>query len=130
MARLIAGGLVEERVVGGDRAVRVDAEHLAQQVGEGLGVRAVGVLADGDVELAVGAEVHGAAVVVGGDEQRVEVEEDDLAPGRRHVAVRGEAAHPVVDGRRGGRVVDVDELVGREVGIEGDAQQAALARRR
>ena len=50
----------------GDRAVRVDAQHLAEQVAERLRVGGFGVLADADVELAVGPEVDGAAVVVGG----------------------------------------------------------------
>ncbi len=48
-------------------------------------------------------------------------------PGLRHVSVRGEAAHPVVDVGRRGRVVDVHPLVRREVGIKGDAQEPALA---
>ena len=126
---VVAGGLVEERVVGGDRAVRVDAQDLAEEVGQRLGVGAVGVLADGDVELAVGAEVQGAAVVVGGAAEVVEVEEDGLAAGHGHVAVGGEAADAVVDGGRGGGVVDVDEVVGREVGVEGHAQQAPFAGR-
>ena len=57
---------VEERVVGGDRAVGIDPEDLAEQVVQGLGVGAVGVLADADVELAVGSEVDRAPVMVGG----------------------------------------------------------------
>src|SRR5204862_3367265 len=99
-------------IVGGDRAIGIDAEHLAQAVGQGLGVGAVGVLADGDVELVVGAEVHGAAVVVGGAAEVVQVHQHRLAArdggvaGAVDVGVgvgvdRGEAADPVVRG--GGR---------------------------
>ena len=93
-----------------------------------LRVGAVGVLADRGVELAVGAEGERAAVVVGGAAEVVELEDDDFAAGHRDVAVGGEAADAVVDGRRRRRVVDVDEVVRRKVRVEGDAEQAALAR--
>ena len=65
--------------------------------------------------------------MIGRAAQVVEVEDDDLAAGHGDVAVGGEAADAIVNGGRRRRVVDVDELVGREVRIEGDAEQAALA---
>ena len=71
-----------------------------------------------------------AAVVVGGAAQVVEVEDDALrcpATATSPLAVK-RLTRLWIGGRRG-RVVDVDELVGREVRVEGDAQQAALARR-
>jgi hypothetical protein len=56
----------------------------------------VGVLADGDVQLAVGAEVQPAAVVIRRAAQRVEVHQHLLAARRGDVAVGGEAADAVV----------------------------------
>src|ERR1700686_4886931 len=53
---------VEEWIVGRDRAVRIDAQNLSQEIGERLRVGAVGVLADRDIQLAVRAKVDRAAV--------------------------------------------------------------------
>src|SRR5687768_14781180 len=123
---VVAGGGVVKRIIRGDGAVPVDPQHLAEAVGERLRVRGDGVLADGDVELPVFAEVNRAAVVVRRGEG-LEIHQYDLAAGQGDVAVRGEAADAVVDGARGGRVVDVDVLIAEKVGIEGDAEEAALA---
>ena len=119
---------VEERIDGGDRAVGVDAEDLAETVVECLRVRPVRVLADGDEELAVGAEVERAAVVVRGAREVLELEDHDLAAGSGHVAHRGEPADAVVNRGRRGRVVDVHEVVDGEVRVERNAEQAALTR--
>src|SRR5262245_28013500 len=62
-------------------------------------------------------------------EQRVELEDHDLAVGQRSITVRGEAADAVVYGGRLGGVVDVDVVIGGEIRIEGHSEQAALARR-
>ena len=59
-------------------AVGVDAQDLAVPRAMRLRVGPVGVVADGDVELAVRAEVDRAAVVVRGRRERVEVEDFDL----------------------------------------------------
>ena len=127
MARLLPVGRHEERIVGRNRAVLVDAQHLSQHVPHRLRIRAVGVLTDGDVELPIGAEVQRAAVVVRGAAQVVEVEDHDLAAGDGDVAIGGEPADAVVHGGRRRRVVDVDEPVGGKCRIEGDSKQTALA---
>ena len=87
----------------------------------------VRVLADGGVELAVWSECERTAIVIGGATQSVEVEQNLFAAGRGNVAVGGKPADSIVNGRGGGRVVDVDELIGGELRIEGDAEQAAFA---
>jgi hypothetical protein len=92
-----------------------------------LGVAAICVFADRNIELAVGAEVDGAAVVVGRAGEVLEIDHHVLAAGHRHVAVRREAADAVVNRRRRGRVVDVHELIRLKGRVEGDAEQAALA---
>ena len=123
-----AGRGAEERVVGGNAAVLVHSQDLAETVAEGLRVRGHRILADRNVELLIGPEGERAAIMVGGTEV-LEIEQDDFAGRRRDVAVGGEAADPVVYGRTGRRVVDVDELVDGKVGIERHAEQAALTRR-
>ena len=126
-----AGGLAEERIVGRNRAIGVDAQHLAERRRQRLRVAAVRVVADGDVELAVVAEMDGAAVVIRGRAQRREIQQLHFAARGGDVGIRrarGEAAHAVVDRCGRGRVVHVHEVVGREVRIERDAEQTALAR--
>src|SRR6185436_11121567 len=91
---------VVERVIERDGAVRVEAEDLAQQVVQGLGVGGVGVLSHGDVELAVRTEMEGAAVVVGGARQIIEFEDNRFAAGQGHVPAGEEAADAVMAGRR------------------------------
>ncbi len=129
IARLAPLALPKKWVVAGYAAVRVEAEHLAQAVGKRLGVVAIRVLADRDVQLAVWSEMHRAAVVVGGSAQVVEVHQHDLAAGRGDVAVGGEAADAVVNRRGSRRVVHVHEAIRREIRIERDAQKAALSAR-
>ena len=123
-----AGCLVQERVVRRDRAVGVDAEDLAERVRQRLRVAERLVVADGDVELSVGAELERGGGVDG--VHRVgQVEHVHLAAGHGDVAVQRESADAIV-GRRGRRsadgVRDVDELVGREVRIKSEAEEAAF----
>jgi hypothetical protein len=88
----------------------------------------VRVIADGDVELAVEAEVQGTAIVVGGEGEIVQLEKNRLAAGFGDVPVGREAADPVVPRVAHDRVIDVHVLIGREVRIERDAEQAPLTR--
>jgi hypothetical protein len=117
------------RVGGEVVAVDVDAEHLAEQlVGDVLravaGVAARAAVAGGDVEVAVGAEVDPAAVVVA--EGLVDLQDDAAA--ERVGDVRVGADGVLVDeGVAADGVVDVELAVGVVVGVEGQAQQALLA---
>ena len=116
-----SGRGVCEGVVRGDGAVGVEPEHLAEVAFERLRDGALRVLADGDVELAVGAEVHRAAVVYGRAAEVVQTEDESLAVWNGRVAVGRQAADAVVARRRQNCVVDVYEAVVREVRVEGDA---------
>src|SRR5205823_7882879 len=90
--RAQGAGLGEHGVIGRDGAVGVDAVHLAVLDRHVLGVSGVGVVAYADVQLAVGAEVDVAAVVVTRGLGR---EEDGGRVGAGAVAL-GEAGHPVL----------------------------------
>ena len=101
---------------------------LPRQVAQRLGVGGVGVLPDGDVELAVRAEMHRAAVVVGGAAQVVQFKDDRFASGAR--ATSPLAVNRLTRlwiGRCRGRVIDVHEVVGGKIRVERDPQKAALA---
>ena len=80
---------------------------------------------DGRVQLPVKAEVQRSAIVVV-RVQVIEVEEHQLAASHCDIAVGGEPADTIVNARRLCRVVDVNELVGGEIRVECDAEQAAL----
>src|SRR6185312_8991308 len=96
---------------------------------EALRVGAVGILADGDVELPVGPEVDGTAVVVGGRAEGIQIQQDDLAAGHGDVAVGGEPADAVVGRGAGHRVIEIDVVVDREGRVERHAEQPAFAGR-
>ncbi len=68
-----------------------------------------------------------AAVVVCGGAQIGQIHHDRFTACDRNVARGGETADAVVNRRRGGGVVDIDQLIGDEVWIERDAQQTAFA---
>ena len=61
--------------------------------------------------------------------QIVEIQNDELAAGDRNVAVGGEAADAVVNGRCRRRVIDVNKPIDCEIRIECHSQEAALANR-
>ena len=120
-----------EGVVGRDQRVRrhTQPQQLSEQVRQNLRVPRVRVVPDCDVKLSVRSEVQRAPVVVARSGKIVQVQEDHLAARHRHVAVGREAAQPVVNRRGGCRVIDVNVLVLREVGVEGDSEQPPLSAR-
>ncbi len=116
-----------ERVAGRGRAVPVHPEDLPVQAEEVLRLRRVAVLSDDGVERLVRGEPDHAAVV---DRTRPDVVQQDL---KRipDVAVRVDAHDPVVHGPViVERVVCVHPRLGREIGIEREAEQPLLAVRR
>ena len=70
--------------------------------------------------------MNGAAVMIAGT-QVFEVDQDDFASRHGYIAIRGETADAIVNRRRGGRVVEINELVRAEIRIEGYAQESAFA---
>ena len=90
-----------EGIVGGRRAVEVDADDLAVGGVEVLGELALGfgeVLTGGDEEVALAVGNDARAVVVGGGRRRV-LDEDVL-----HVGERGDILREAAARRRGGGV--------------------------
>ena len=83
---IFALGVHEERIIGRDRAVGVDPQQLPLERVHPLRGPADGLLAEGDIELAVLAEMQRPALVAEGilsAERRLVVafEQDDLAAG-------------------------------------------------
>src|SRR5262249_27122085 len=116
---------VVERVVGWDRSIGIDAEDLAEQAGHALRNRASNVVADGDIQLAVLPKVQRAAVVINGI-QWLQIEQDFFALGIDRVAGDRESAQSIM--RRADRgVVEIDEMVLREVRIERGAHHTTFA---
>src|ERR1041385_6979046 len=64
-----AGRGVEERIVAGNRTVRIDAQNFAEAIAECLRIGGVRVLADGDVELSVRTKMNRTTVVITGAAQ-------------------------------------------------------------
>ena len=127
-ARLSSVFVRVEGVVGRNRAVLVEPQHLPEEAVDVL--RRLGawlvVVSDRDVELAVSAEMHRSAVVVGGGAERRQVEDRKLAARRGDVTLRGEAADPIVRGRARDGVVEVHVVVAVEARVEGDSEQPPL----
>src|SRR5258708_34975783 len=70
-----------------------------------------------------------AAVVIARCAQVVEIENNQLASGHDYVSVCSKATNPIVRWRSGHRVIDVEEVIGGEVGVKRNPEQAALTRR-
>lgn len=122
----------EKGVVLRNAAVAVQAQQLAQRAAQVLGFAWIGVLANSDVELAIGAEVQGAAVVVGRCGQGWEIDQYRLAQRHCLIALCGEAADAVVGCAgcaRRHRVVHKDKGRCRKIEVQRDSNQAAFARR-
>jgi spermidine/putrescine transport system substrate-binding protein len=143
-------GFSDERVVGGDgvglavgAAVDVEAEDLAEERGEVLGVAGggavealivgVAAVADAEVEEAVGAEGEAAAVVV--EVGLVDLEEEAFRGGVDAGVVGGggelaDVAGMIPVGGAGGAavgaVVDVETAVFGEFRVEGEAEESAF----
>src|SRR6185295_18090103 len=82
-------GSVEERIVSRDRAVRVDAQNLSEEICERLRVGGISILADCNVELTVGAEVDSSAIVIGSTTQIIKLQNDRFAARSGDVSVHG-----------------------------------------
>ena len=121
-----ARGIVEG-IIRRDRAVGIDAQDFSEQVGKSLRVCAVGVLADADVELSVRSEMETASIVIGGAAKVVEIQDNYFTAGCGEIAGYGKSADPIVDRGGGNGVIKVEVMVGSEVRIECDSEQAALA---
>src|SRR5690606_34412961 len=122
----IAAGAVDEGVVSRHRAVAVDADDLAASAAEVLRLRAVELLAGGEVQAAVRAEGEPAAVVAAVGPVFVVLPDHYLAGGIGPVAAGGEARNPVPRRTHAG-VVNVEMAVDRVVGVEYQAVDAAFA---
>lgn len=107
----------------------VISQNLPLEAAERLGIGADLVITHANVQLAVGSEMDAAAVVASVGAQGVDVQQVDLAAGNRSNSISREPAYPIVGGRAGNRVINVNILVRREIRIDRDAQQSALVGR-
>ena len=57
----------------------------------------------------------------------IEIKDNGLTAGHDHVAIRSKTADAVVSRDCGDGVIQIEEIVSGEVGIEGDAEQSAFA---
>ena len=118
----------DDRIVGGDRAVAIDAQHLPVQARPVLRVRRVGRVADRDPQAAESVHLDRAAVV-GGVGGRAGEKHGGRRPGRQARAERV-AQDLVLPAATPGvipRGTDVDLPVGGEVDVDRDPHQAGLA---
>ena len=121
------GRHAKERIVGWDTAVGVYAKHFSEQIGKSLRVCAIGVLAHADVKPSIRAEMETASIVIGGAAKVVEIQDNYFTAGCGEIAGYGKSADPIVDRGGGNGVIKVEVMVGGEVRIECDSEQAALA---
>jgi len=70
-------------------------------------------------------KVNRARIVIGGSAQVRKFHQYHFTARNRDVTIRSEAADTIMRGSRDG-VVDVDQLIGNKIRIEGDAQQPAF----
>ena len=106
-----------EWIVRRDAAIGVESKNFTQQSGQRLRVGTDRVFACRNIKFAIGSEMQRSAIMVGRTEI-VQVQQHHFTPRNHHISVRGEAAHPVVDRRKGRRVVEVDVVVAQEPRIE------------
>jgi len=116
---------IVERIVDRHRPVPFDADHLPARAGEVLRLRAFVLVAGRDVEGAIGPEVEAPADVSDASPGLVVLPDDELTREVPRVTEMRESGDPVPRSRGIG-VIDVEEPVGLEVGIERDVDDAAL----
>ena len=120
-------GIVARGIAGKGVGMHVDAQDLAEQAVDVLrGVRRAAAVAGRDIEVAVGTEAEPAGLVVGGGGL---VDGDDRrdARGVGDVRIRRDVIAADLGVARRIDQIDVEKAVAGEVGIEGEAEQAALA---
>ena len=116
----------DERIVLGHAAVRIQPDHRAVMVGEILGALALPALTHGDKQMALRVEREPRAEVIGRVHQRLG-REDHLEVLQPAVAENGPRDAGAVAAIALGRIGQVDQPVRRELGIERDVEQPALA---
>ena len=120
------GRRVHKRIVRRDRAVPIEPENLAQRTGQRLAMGRDIVLPDAEIQLAIGTERQAAPVVPARFPERGQVQQRHLAAHFRDIPVGRESAQTVVNRRRQRRVIEIHEMIGAEVGIQLNADEAAL----
>ena len=93
---------------------------------QALRVRRVGVFSNADIQFTIRSEINGAAIVIGGGTERVEVQDHHFTSRQYRIRAVGKAADAVVRGAAQ-RVIQINKLIGGKRGVERDAQQSALA---
>src|SRR5262249_161179 len=116
-----------KRVVGGNGSIGIDAKQLALQTAERLSILRDDVIAHPDVKFAIRPEMQGASVVSDRPgEKIVNLQNRHFTARRRHVAARRKATYAVVRPRGRGGVINIDELIPREVRVRCHSEQAVL----
>jgi hypothetical protein len=77
-------------------AVGIDAQNFSQTIAQRLRVRAVSIVTDTSVQLAVWPKMDRATIVIGGVAQVVEIDQDELAVRRGDIPVRPKPTYAVM----------------------------------
>src|SRR5438874_2917224 len=94
-----------------------------------LRVTSLGIVSHGNIQVVLGSKVKGAAVMIGGCGQGVQLKDDSATAWHNHIAVGSEPSHTIVCGSPGNCIIEVNIMVQSKMGIEGNTQKPSLSHR-
>src|SRR5207302_9158445 len=110
-------------------AVRSYAKNFYKKITQILRVTPLGIVSHGNIKVAIGSKVKGAAIRSGGCGEGVQLKEDYPTAWYNHIAVGGEPNHTIVCGGPRNCIIEINIMVQSKMGIEGNTQKASLSHR-
>jgi hypothetical protein len=107
--------------------VRSYAKNFSKKITQILRVTSLGVISHGNIKVAIGSKVKGAAIMIGSCGEGAQLKEDCATTWHSHIAVGREANYTIVCGGWGNCIIEINVMVQSKMGIEGNTQKPSLS---
>jgi hypothetical protein len=122
-------GRLYKWVVSRNCTVGIYAKNFSKKISQSLSVTSIGIVSHGNIEFAIGSKVNGAAIMIGGCWEGVQLKDNSATAWQNHIAIGSEPNHTIVCGSPGNCVIEIHIMVEIKMWIEGNTQKPSLSGR-